>query len=186
MRCVMRFAKFFPIIISVIMLLCLHCSCSKGESDLKFHISSSDKTLIDLALTTYDESQLLEIIEFDGTINELNVQYPVECIRDVGDLYRVSYLGCDCVAIILFNNSGNKILGKLYSAQRSKSDFSDLQKGQSLEKVREIDPNGEYLFLYSGRNDAPRVSSHYTNDGYFITIEYDDLNAIVRITQDLI
>ena len=67
-----------------------------------------------------------------------------------------------------------------------KSDFDKLVKGQSLDEVRAIDPNGEYLFLYTGRNDAPKVSSHYTKDGYLITIEYDVSNVITSINEELI
>ncbi len=55
-----------------------------------------------------------------------------------------------------------------------------------LEEVRAIDPDGEYLFLYTGRNDVPKVSSHYTKDGYLITIEYDESNAVVSVEQELV
>ena len=84
-------------------------------------------------------------------------------------MYRVSYLGDGSIAIFLFDGSGNRLLGSTYSTQLLKSDFDGLVKGQSLDEVRAIDPNGEYLFLYTGRNDTPKVSSHYTKDGYLIT-----------------
>ncbi len=67
-----------------------------------------------------------------------------------------------------------------------KSDFDNLKTGQSLDDVREIDPDGEYLFLETGRNDTPKVSSHYTKDGYFITVEYDDANVIISINEERI
>ena len=86
----------------------------------------------------------------------------------------------------LFDDSGTKLLGNIYSVQLSKSDFDGLTKGQSIEEVKTIDPNGEYLFLYTGRNDTPKVSSHYTKDGYLITIEYDDFNTIISINEELI
>jgi hypothetical protein len=168
------------------MLLCLLCSCTREGSDLEVKISSSDKTLIDLASETYDESQLLEIVRFNGSINKLNAQYPVECLRDKEGTYRASYLGNGSVAVILFDKSGNRLLGNIYSALQLRSDFSGLVKGQSLEKVREIDPNGEYSFLYTGRDDTPKVSTHYTRDGYLITIEYDASNTIVSIKEELI
>ena len=55
-----------------------------------------------------------------------------------------------------------------------------------MKRTMAIDPNGEYLFLYTGRNDTPKVSSHYTKDGYLITIEYDVSNVIISINEELI
>lgn len=181
----MRLYKCFSII-SVILLLCLLCTCTKGGNNLEVRISSSDKTLIDLASKIYDESQMLEIIRFNGSINELNSKYPIECLRNNEGTYRASYLGKGRVAVILFDNSGNKIFGNIYNALHLKSDFSGLAKGQPLEKVREVDPEGEYLFLYTGRNDTPKLSSHYTKDGYLITIEYDYSNTITNIKEEFI
>ena len=42
------------------------------------------------------------------------------------------------------------------------------------------DPDGEYLFLYTGRNDQ-RYSSHYTMDGYLIIIEWSNENTVETI-----
>ena len=181
----MRFEKFFASIY-IIILLFLLCSCDKGGSDLKIEISPSDKSLIYLTSKIYDETELLELTKFNGSLNELNIKYPIECLRENNGMYRVSYLGNESVAILLFDGSGNKISGSTYITQLVKSDFDCLAKGQSLDEVREIDHNGEYLFLYTGRNDTPKVSSHYTKDGYLITIEYDVSNVIININEELI
>lgn len=79
-----------------------------------------------------------------------------------------------------------KILGSIYNCRKIKSDFGELKKGQTLENVQKIDPQGEYLFLYTGRNDTPKISSHYTKDGYLITIQYDDSGTIIDIAEELI
>lgn len=139
--------------------------------------------MIDLTSRIYEDSQLLEIVKFSGAINELDAQYPIECLRVSSEIYRVAYLGAEKVAILLFDDSGNKLFGNIYSAQRLKSDFSRLEKGQSLQDAQKIDPQAEYLFLYTGRNDTSKTSSHYTKDGYLITIEYDSSNTIVRIDE---
>ena len=148
--------------------------------------STSDKNLIELVSRIYDESQLNDIVRFNGNINELNDIYPTECLRRVGEYYRASYLGNDSVAIIIFDNSGKKLIGKIVSTQCLKADFEELEKGKSLDEVKNIDPKGEYLFLYTGRNDTPRKSSHYTKDGYLITIEYDVSFNIISKTEELI
>lgn len=181
----MRSAKFyFPIFITVMLLVI--CSCTKGRSDLNIEISPPDKSLVDLASKIYEKTELLELMNFSGSLNELNIQYPIECLREDNGMYRVSYLGDESVVIFLFDGSGNKLFGCAYSTQLLKSDFDKLLKGQSLDRVRAIDPNGEYLFLYTGRNDTPKVSSHYTKDGYWVTIEYDDSNVITSINEELI
>lgn len=170
---------------SVIVLLCLLCSCVKGGSKLRIEVSPN-KNLIDLSSTVYEKKQLLEISEFNGSLSELNIRYPIECLRLDSENYRVSYLGDGCVTVLRFDKFGNKLLGSIYSTQHLKSDFDGLVKGMLLKDVRKIDPEGEYLFLYTGRNDTPKVSSHYTKDGYLITIEYDVSNVIISINEELI
>lgn len=186
-------------LVAVIVLLLFCCSCTKGEDDLKTEIfpfesegvleietSPLGKSLLDLSSKTYSETQLLKIVEFDGTLKELNTKYPAECIRANNGNFRVSYLGDSSVAVVLFDDTGNKILGNIHKAQRLQSDFDSLKAGNVLDEVREIDPDGEYLFLYTGRNDTPRVSTHYTKDGSLITITYDEQNIIIGINRELI
>lgn len=181
----MRLTKYYSLI-SVIVMLFVMCSCAKGGSDLNIEISPPDKSLVDLASKIYDETELLELTKFNGSLNELNIKYPIECLREDNGMYRVSYLGNGSIAIFLFDNSGNRLFGSTYITQLLKSDFDGLVKGQSLDEVKAIDPDGEYLFLYTGRNDTPKVSSHYTKDGYLITIEYDVSNVIISINNELI
>ena len=177
---------FKKLCFAIIVPLLLFCACAKGESDFKIEESPSDKSLIDLASEIYENSQLSDIAKLDGSITELNAEYPIECLRKSGGLYRVSYLGDGKAAVLLFDASGNRISGNVYDVQLLKSDFDRLKKGQSLEEVRKTDPNGEFLFLVTGRSDTPRVSSHCTKDGYLITIEYDASNTIVGISTELI
>ena len=167
-------------------MLLVFCSCAEGGIALNIETSPPDKSLVDLASKRYDETELLELTKFNGSLNELNIKYPIECLREDNGMYRASYLGDESIAIFLFDNSGNSLFVDTHSTQLLKSDFAKLVKGQSLDEVREMDPNGEYLFLYTGRNDTPKVSSHYTKDGYLITIEYDTSNVIIRINAELL
>ena len=181
----MRSAKYCFAAIVLMMLLVI-CSCTAGGTDLNIERSQPDKSWVDLASKTYDETDLSELAEFNGLLNELNTKYPIECLRKDNGVYRVSYLGDGRIAVLLFDSSGNKILGNTYRTQLLKSDFNGLAKGQSLDAVRAIDPNGEYLFLYTGRNDTPKESLHYTKDGYLITIQYDASCSIISINEELI
>ena len=185
MRGIMK-DKYPTMIIAAVLMLFTLYSCTKGGNGMSVEISPSDKSLIDLASTSYDDRQLSEIIGFNGLLNELNAQYPIECIRANNDIYRVSYLGKGCVAVVLFDSSGKKLLGNVYRTPLTRHDFDGLRTGQSLEDVRKIDPDGDYLFLFTGRNDIPKVSYHYTKDGYLFTIEYNESNIIISTVEEMI
>lgn len=179
----MRFKKYL-FLIAMAVLVFLNYSCAKGDSKMKIEISLSDKSLVDLTSTTYDMQELSNIIGFNASMRELNGKYPIECLRKDGDIYRVSYLGQDCIAVLQFDSSGNAIVGNIHTAQLLRSDFDGLVEGRSLDDVMQLDPNGDYAFLYTGRNDVPKVSSHYTKDGYRITIAYDASNIITGINEE--
>lgn len=179
----MRFIKCVSVIA---MILCLLCSCAKGEGDLKIRLSPSNETITNLVSVKYNENQLLSIIQFDGSMDDLNNEYPIECLRKSGNTYCASYLGKFSVAVIVFDEKGNKIFGDIYSALNPKSDFETIFIGDSLENVQKIDPKGDYAFLYTGRNDFPRQSIHFTNDGYRITITYDESDTVSNINSELV
>ena len=181
----MRLIKYSCIIVIFTMILTLY-SCNQGGEILGINIAPTNQSISEITSRVYDDATLLEIVGFNGTMNELDSQYPIECLRMDGDRYRCAFLGQRQVAIVLFDSSGNKLLGKIHKLQNFKSDFNELVVGCSLEDVQKVDPNGEYLFLYTGRNDTPRISSHYTEDGWLITIKYNEENMIESITQDLI
>jgi len=176
--------RSFTLFITLFLLVA--SSCTKGERDVKTKISPSDKSLLELTTCVYDEKQLMEITGFTGSMSELDARYPIECLRKVADLYRVSYLGEDKVAVLIFDNEGNILMGNCYRTRLLKKDFNELRPGLLLDKVREMDPDGFYPFLYTGRNDYPRESSHYTRDGYLITIQYNTENVIIHIEQELL
>ena len=133
----MKSIKYYSLI-SIIVMLLVMCSCTKGGSDLNIEISPPDKSLVDLASKIYDETELLELTKFNGSLNELNIKYPIECLREDNGIYRVSYLGDGSIAIFLFDGSGNRVLGSTYSTQLLKSDFDGLVKGRSLDEVRAV------------------------------------------------
>lgn len=179
----MKYIKYFSLFI---VLLCVLSACGKGESDLKEKKCSPDKNISELVSKRYSDSQLLTITQLNATMEKLNEQYPIECLRKVGNTYRASYLGSDSVAVILFDSRENKILGRVYSLYLTKADYNWLAIGQSLESVQKTDPHGEYLFLYTGSDNAPKISTHYTKDGYLIAVEYDEGNTIISVTTSLI
>lgn len=179
----MRYIKCVALLIAF---SCIFTSCSNEENDVKIQVSDNNKTFSILMSKKYDNTELESIIQFQGDMEKLDELYPLECVREVGENYRISFLGDDRVAIIICDQNGEKIVGNIFNLSCVKSDFSDLKTGQSLRDVQKIDPKGEYMFLYTGRNDSPKISTHYTKDGYLITVEYDDNNIIVSVAIELI
>lgn len=153
---------------------------------MEIKISLPDKNLTELVSKTYSDSQLITIVQFEGAIVELNEQFPIECVRKIGNTYRLSYLGNDKIAVVVLDSDKNKIYGNIHNMSLLKNDFNDLSVGQSLDSVQKLDPQGEYLFLYTGRNDTPKISTHYTKDGYLISVTYDERNTIINVTTELI
>ena len=208
----MKFTKKACIILGIMLFFVL-CSCAKGENVLPVKLSPSNKSWVDLVSTIYDESQLTEIEEFQGkTIQDFHSNWPIEYIRveeynydnlegsyleeygiredDIRENeygYRVVYRGADCVCVIRFDKEGNHrpVLNDIYKTEVTRSDFGKLTEENFLNDVRAIDPNGDYLFLHTGRL-LPRESHHFTTDGYLITIQYDDRLAIRNISEELL
>lgn len=129
----------------------------------------------------YTEEQLNEIIQQKTTIEKLTAQFPTEYICEIDDGYRAVYYGKNLVAVVIFDQNKMILFGRIYSCSNLKSEYEKLQIGNTLSDVQTIDSKGEYLFLYTGRNDTPKESTHYTSDKYVINITYDENNLISNI-----
>ena len=176
-------AVLLSIILSLVLIL---CSCMNGEEEMDITISPEDKTIIQLAKTRYTNTELEEITAFEGSLEELNEQYPIQCMRTIHDnCYRASYLGVERIAILCFDQNREKYYGWIFDLTQQSSAFRNLKHGQSLEDVLAIDPMGTYWFLITGRGE-PHTSEHYTADGYRIEISYDMSNRIEDIWIDLV
>lgn len=173
--------KAIHLLMLLLIISLLLISCSKNVSNVKSeNIRSSTNA--------YDE-QLFNIINFNGTMSEYDKAYHSYYVKKIDDeygVYRVFYKVNNCLAVVYFDADGNKLFGDKYNANTLKADFSNIEKGQNIDRVLQIDPNGEYKFLYTGRNDSPKISHHYTKDGYFITIQYNEEFNILSIQEELI
>ena len=149
-------------------------------------------TLNSSGIFVYSDEQLTEIAELADTKDKLMEQYPTAYTRTVSIVQNnisnakpaveVIYRGETKVLRLMFDSiSGSKISSHYYNTFCSRNEFDTLEIGQSLSDVQTIDPEGEYFFLYTGRNDVPQVSTHYTTDGFVITITYDKNNVIEKM-----
>lgn len=180
----MRF--FIKLLLILTALACL-CSCSNKEDvEMKLEISPPDQFIKDLVSQVYSDSQLYDIYQKRGSVKELNMCYPIECLRTYGSYFRASYLGENRIAVVVFDQKDTILITRLYNISIEKKAFDKLEIGQSLQDVMQTDPDGDYLFLYTGRNDLPKISSHYTKDGYLVSIKYDESDKITEIDIELI
>ena len=161
----------------------LFCSCSKGE---KMKISDPQKNVLELLTDEYSEEQLDNIDSFANNFDALNDEFPVQCIRKNESGYQVIYRSTHSILIVYFDLNYNKTFSRKFSALMRKSEFDVISIGQSIDEVRDFDSNGDYLFLYTGRADFPKISSHYTSDGYLIEITYDDAYRVTNINSQLV
>ena len=182
------------VVISILFLLTACNQTKKDETNMDINgINEATQTTSDSnEIIVYSDEQLSDIAELADTKDKLLEQYPTAYIRTVSIVQNdfpnakpaveVSYRGKTKVLRLMFDGiSGSKISSHFYSTFCSKNEFDTLSIGQPLSDVQTIDPKGEYYFLYTGRNDVPRVSTHYTTDGFIISISYDKNNAIEKI-----
>ena len=176
----MRVIKKLLVILTIILIL---SGCHNNETEV---------TLNSTEIFVYSDEQLTETAESVDTKDKLIEQYPTAYTRTVSMVQNdisnaiptveVCYRGATKVLRLMFDGiSGSKISSHFYNTCCSKNEFDTLAIGQSLLDVQTIDPGGEFNFLYTGRNDVPKVSTHYTTDGFVIIITYDSNNMIKKI-----
>lgn len=158
------------------------------KENMAFKVSPENLTVYELATTIYDDEQLLKLSEFKGNINDLNEHYKIECLRYIekGAIYRATYVGEGKILTFWFNNDGELLMVKAPQLSPAKARFEELTIGQPFDVVYQLDSTSEYDFMNTGRTDAPKVSSHYTSDGWLVHISYDDHLRITGITSELI
>lgn len=131
------------------------------------------KNVYEIASRVYSKDELVQIREMDGSIEDYNAVYPIECIRkEPNDNYHITYLGESEIAVVKFDKSGTKIGGYKLHISNPKSHFDSLEVGMQLSEVRQIAPEGDYPFMWSS-SVVPLISRHATTDGYLCLITYN-------------
>lgn len=178
----MNVNKYLFIIVILILSL---CSCGKDKEMQGIKISDINMNMRELITIEYSKEELDVIHELNKNIYDLNTEFPIECVRETKNGFRVTYSESECILELFFDQQGNKTFGKIYNLSRERSSFKEII-GKSVENVKAIDPMGDYTFLYTGRNDIEPISTHYTEDGYLIKIIYDENNIAINVSEELI
>ena len=164
------------------------CYVGNVKAVLKYDSTTNSFVVIDGSFDEYleySDLKLPEIVEFKGSVEELDQLYPIKFIRENNGILEIFYPSIKRVAIV-YCESDEVIYGKLHTTDTYKYDFENLNFGDSIDIVKEISPDGDYSFMYTGRDDLPKISYHYTKDGYEVAVSYDENLKITEIVFDLI
>lgn len=173
------YKKSIVYLLLITVIVCPLSSCKSKDGNM-VETSPIDRPLTELDDRIYTDEELDSIINYSAPLKELIAEFSAKCIRlDSNSMYRISFRGVDHVAVMQYDKEGRFVSGTKHKLSVSKNEL-DIQIGKSLESVMAKDPDGEYLFLYTGRNNQ-RYSSHYTMDGYLIIIEWSNENTVETI-----
>ena len=184
--------KFMCIAIISVLIFLPGCNQTENDEITTKPNGETQGALQSGEIFVYSDEQLTEIAGSNAAKDTLLENYPTTYIRavsiaqsdlsDAKPAVEVYYRGETKVLQLMFDAiSGDRLSSLFHSTFCSKNEFEPLAIGQSLSDVQAIDPNGEYWFLYTGRNDMPWVSTHYTTDGFIIRVTYDQNNVIEEI-----
>lgn len=166
--------------------LCL-TACQAGDRDgIQIALSDPDQTVYQLATTVYTAKRLRQIEQSGYNYHDLSANYPVQCVRQAGKLYRVAYRATDRLLLLYYNQQGKLLFHKRQTPTVAKQALDMVNVQDNVYAVKAIDPTGTYDFLYTGDTEIPRVSAHYTTDGYLLHIEYDERWRVAKMSWELI
>ena len=156
------------------------CACNNNiPKNFPVAVSVSDRSALELCTTLYKDSELEEIYAFmceGNDVKKLNDSYPIECLRQDEEEYRVLYGGNKRLLVLRFDAEGSWIkddkLTCIYRVVDTRGKFDKLSVGDPVTKVQSSDPTCYFPFLVDKTSDR-LVTYHYTEDGYCTKIQYD-------------
>lgn len=128
--------------------------------------------------TRYDDETLDKISAFNGTLEELNAQYPIECIRNQDGIhFRFFYLGEDRIVVWHYDRASDTLVdpgqGTVVSGAFDWLQGGDMITIDELQTLEALDP---YVTHPGTRYYGITVldSLYYTTDGYQVYLEFDE------------
>lgn len=178
---------------SILAITCIFLSgCNrKDEIHVSFKVLDESTNIIDIISEKYSNKDMFEEVQENKyTLDELNKIYPIEFVKknmNEDELYfDVAYMTSNGYIILHYDEAGNYVFGQDVIAEILLNEFDALNIGDSINDVKKIDEHGMFTFLYTGRVDLPKISYHYTVDGYMVMIHYDSSCVITEIENKLI
>ena len=174
-----------------------------SEYILEQYISADNHDVTAESSIRYSDSEMKEIEEFTGGFLERIKQYPFSALRRLTyyyplfktalpytnadyettvDTYIATYIGERTIHFILYDYKGMELSSWSQELSPHSIFFERIFIDDDLNTMMNLDPAGDY-FGTSGRTDLPKLSTHYTRDGYIIIVCYDDsykVNSIYK------
>lgn len=165
--------KKILVIFVILIILCFTLYFERRLNMGNIEISDDSLKVSALISKEYSEADLTSISLLDYSIFEYNKLYPIECLRKEYNNYKLVYCGDSGYLVIYFNMDGKKVFSKYFKKSVSYDNFIGIKHGTYYKDVMAIDKYGNYDSFYASSTTSFR-SEHYTDDGYYIIIEYDD------------
>ena len=128
---------------------------------------------------TYSYTEITKDLE-SGLTDKFIKKYGVEKYKSVteGSNYTIIE-SSEGVVLITFDADRKNASSKLitFSSDTIEGALDNVKIGDQLSTVMEIDPLGNYDFMYAGWSDYPRISYHYVGD-FSYSIVYDNTTVI--------
>lgn len=140
--------------------------------------SSKDNQIVykTLNIPMIDDEKFEEWLKYDSNLEEAKKIFPKNCISKIKTGYIIRFHCVDKVAVIYFDEEGiqSKFGAAVYNKTTLKStDFNSGLIDKNLNYIiHKLDPDGYYPFLYVSVNVSEPESTHFTADGYIVTIKY--------------
>ncbi len=146
------------------------------------YLKETDNAL-NCAVNVGSYSDLVKLLNNGSDANTLNQQIGFTYIKKSPGGYR-STVKTDSGLVVIYFDQDNQFIGYqllALSDQNILEDIRQLEIGMSITKVRSIDANARYSFLFSGSNQVPKISFHVFPDGNAFEIFYNEQLEIVKI-----
>ena len=163
----------------------LICGCD--TMNMKLEYVDQDFIIMDSLneTKTYSYTEITKDLE-SGLTDKFIKKYGVEKYKSVteGSNYTI-IKSSEGVVLITFDadrkNAGSELIS--FSSETIEGALDNVKIGDQLSTVMEIDPLGNYDFMYASWSNYPRISYHYVGDfGYSIVYDNTTVIEISKIT----
>ena len=179
----------FKIVFIFCVILCLISGCRTSKEDAQtLHFVDEKENCMDIVKQSVSHKILMNAVDEKLSLKDMSKKIPLEFIREIDNNYRSIVKTEQGWVLLFFDSDGTFLriqeLGALNST--SKDDFLEVTVGMSVYDIQEIDPKGNYNFMYASWSEYPRMSFHYTSDGYEIIVSYNSRYNVINIYTGLI
>lgn len=201
--------QFFRMTVLTITFICViglaACRSEQSESE-KIQITQQERNRKEATITESEApkgfaeesgfSTVEEIVEYDSlhsfiennpSYNDLNMRFPIEYVHHNRTNQQALYHTDNGWVLVDFGLD-EKCSGFQRISVSEKAylqDFENIAIGTSVFEITKLDPDADYDFLYASWTEYPKVSYHYTADGYRVTLYYDDNYCLTRIQSEI-